>query len=489
MFLCPQPKKIELKKGFYHFPVGAEPEIFLKITPLLSQKESYRVEINEKGVFIEAANEIGLFYGKLTVKQLMLNYRGCLPFIYIYDEPDYSYRGFMIDCARHFFSVEELKIIIDEAAYYKFNKFHFHLTDDQGFRIEIESYPQLTSIGSVRYGSHFGKAHNDNETYSGFYTKKQLRDIVDFCKERHIDVIPEFDLPGHTSAVVSAMPELSCTGEQISPQTTSGIFQDVLCIGNDATYDMIYSVLDEICEIFPGEYVHIGGDEVPKAHWNKCPKCQAKREASGFKTMEELQGAFSQEISAYLKKKGKKAICWNEAIRGGNVENDNITIAWWMDKTDASIKWANSGAPTIIESFFPYYVDYPHGMHSLRDIYVYNPKKIKGLTELGKNSIIGIESPIWTEFVPTFDEMTKKCFPRWLAVAENGWNSYEKKDFSKFLKTVEFFCEIIKEKGIIPACEDEWNILPHTRLEQTLGFVTKNISKKSILDFLRGNNK
>ena len=489
MFLCPQPKKLELYKGFYKFDAGEMPEITSVITPLLAQKESYRIEINEKGVHIEAADSAGEYYARVTLSQLMKNYRGCLPFLYVYDEPDYSYRGFMIDSCRHFFTVEEIKKMVEGAALFKFNKFHFHLTDDQGFRVQIDSYPQLTAVGSVRYGSHFGKTHNDEEVYGGFYTKAELREIVDFCAERHIEVIPEFDVPGHTSAVVSAMPELSCTGEEIKPQTTSGIFPDVLCVGNEETYKMIYAVLDELCEIFPCKYFHIGGDEVPKAHWNGCTKCQAKREALGLKTMEELQSAFSQEIASYLKKKGKKAICWNEAVRGGNVENDNITVAWWMDKTDASLKWANNGAPTIIESFAPYYVDYPHGMHSLRDIYMYNPKKIKGLTELGKNSIVGIESPIWTEFVKDIDKMQKMCFPRWLAVAENAWNSYEKKDFPQFLKTVEFFCDILKENGITPAPEEDWNILPHTRLEQTLNFAAKNISKKTIIDFFRGNNK
>lgn len=489
MFLCPQPKKLELKKGYYRFPVGEKPEIFSEITAMLAQKECYRIEIDEKGVHVQASDKAGLFYAEQTLNQLMLNYRGCLPYLYIYDEPDYSYRGFMIDSCRHFFSVDEIKKMVDAASFFKFNKFHFHLTDDQGFRLELDSYPQITEVGSVRYGSHFGKSHNDEEIYSGYYTKAELKEIVEFCRERYIEVIPEFDVPGHTSAVLAAMPELSCTGEQILPQTTSGIFQDVLCIGNEDTYKMIYAVLDEMCEIFPSRYIHIGGDEVPKAHWNNCPKCQAKREELGLKTMEELQGAFSQEIATYLKSKGKKAICWNEAIRGGNIENDNITVAWWMDKTDASLKWANSGAPVIMETFSPYYVDYPHGMHSLRDIYMHNPKNTRGLTELGKNSIIGIESPIWTEFVPDFSDMARKCFPRWLAVAENAWNSYDKKDFPQFLKTVVFFCEILREKGVTPAPEEEWNILPHTRLSQTVGFAVKNISKKTIVDFFRGNNK
>ncbi len=483
MFLCPKPKKIELRGGYFYFIAGEMPPIEEKITPLLSQKESYRLEVNKNGVFIEAADERGLLNAHITLDQLMKNYRGCLPYIYIYDEPEYYYRGFMIDSCRHFFTVDEIKKIIKAASYFKFNKFHFHLSDDQSFRMEIESYPKLTEIGSVRYGSHFGKTHDSEEEYSGYYTKKDLREIVDFCKSLYIDVIPEFDVLGHTSAVIAAYPELSCTGEKINPQTTSGVFSDVLCVGNPDTFKMIYSVLDEICDIFPGKYIHIGGDEVPKAHWNNCNKCQAKREALGLKTMEELQSEVTNEVALYLKKKGKKAICWNEAIRGGNAENDNLTVAWWLDKTDASLDWANNGNPTIIESFNPYYVDYPYGMHSLKDAYLYDPKKIRGLTDMGKKSIIGIESPIWTEYVTNINKMASLCFPRWLAVASTGWSGSKDRDFQKFLKTCKFFCEILGEFGITPAPEEEWNILPHNRLSQTMDFVKNNISKEAIMQF------
>ncbi len=486
MFLCPKPKKVELRGGYYYFKVGEMPHIEKEITPLLSQKESYRIEVKENGVFIEAADEKGLHYALVTLDQLMKNYRGCLPKLYIYDEPTYYYRGFMIDACRHFFTVEEIKKAVKAASYFKFNKFHFHLSDDQGFRMEIESYPRLTTVGSVRHGSHFGKTHDDEKDYGGYYTKAELCEIVDFCRDLCIEVIPEFDVPGHTSAVISAYPELSCTGEEITLQTTSGVFSDVLCVGNDETYKMIYAVLDEMCEIFPGKYIHIGGDEVPKSHWNNCPKCQAKREELGLKTMEELQGFVTNEIALYLKKKGRKAICWNEAIRGGNVPNDNVTVAWWLDKTDASLDWINSGNPTIIESFSPYYMDYPYGMHSLRDAYLYNPDKIKGLTDKGRAAILGVESPIWTEYVTSFEKMTKLCFPRWLAVASTGWNGAKDRDFQKFLKLCKFFCEILGEAGITPAPEEEWNILPHNRLSQTMDFVFNNISKEAILNFFSG---
>ncbi len=485
MFLCPQPKTLELKGGYYYFEVGTEPYIETKITPLLSQKESYRIEINEKGVFIEAKDEKGVHYAKTTLYQLMKNYRGCLPFLYIYDEPEYYYRGFMIDVSRHFFTVDEIKKMIDGASLFKFNKFHFHLSDDQGFRMEIESYPQLTAVGSVRPGSHFGKGEDNDTPYGGYYTKEELREIVEYCESKFIEVIPEFDVPGHTSAVISAYPEISCKGEKIEAQTTNGIFSDVLCVGKEETFKLVYAVLDEICEIFPSKYVHIGGDEVPKENWIDCPHCQSKRESLGLKTMDELQTYVTNEIAYYLKKKGKKAICWNEAIRGGNGDCDNLTVSWWLDKTDASLKWMNCGNPTIIEHFNPYYVDYPHGMHTLEKCFSFDPKKIHGLTEMGANSIIGVESPIWTEYIFDINKMMKMCFPRWLAVAETGWNGSEKGDYAQFLKTTKFFCDVLKEYGIYSAEESEWNILPHKRLSQTLTFAKNNISLNTVKNFFK----
>ena len=483
MYLCPQPKNIELKKGMLYFPVKSMPEIVKKITPELSQKESYRINIDENGVLIEGADDTGIYYGELTLKQLMLNYRGCLPYMYLYDEPEFLYRGFMIDSCRHFFTVDEIKKMIDGAAYFKLNKFHFHLSDDQGFRIEIKSYPKLTTVGSVRPSSNFGRGENDNNSYGGYYTKEELKEIVAYCKERHIEVIPEFDFPGHTTAVLAAYPELSCTGEEIAPKTTAGIFKDILCAGNPETLKLVFAVLDELCEIFTGEYIHIGGDEAPKTRWCECDKCKEKLNELGLVNMDQLQGYLANEAAAYLKKKGKKAICWNEAIKGGNVEKDNITVALWRDKTKASIEWANGGNPLIAECFTPYYVDYPYGMHPLKSVYMFEPRKLRGLTSLGGAAVIGVESPIWTEYVTSFEKMTYLCFPRWLAVAETGWNNVNKKGYAKFIKTAEFFCDILKGMGITPAPKEDWDILPQSRLKETVDFFSNTLSKSAVKQF------
>lgn len=485
MYLCPQPRILELKDGMYFFPVGTMPKVEKKKNPELLEKESYRINIDKKGVLIEAADDRGLYYGELTLKQLMLNYRGCLPYLYIYDEPEFSYRGFMIDSCRHFFTVEEIKKMIDGAALFKFNKFHFHLSEDQGFRIEMESYPLLTSVGSVRPSSNFGRGENDNTPYGGYYTKEELKDIVKYCQERYIEVIPEFDFPGHTTAVISAYPELCCTGEKIELKTTAGVFKDILCVGNPETLKFIYAVIDELCEIFPSKYFHIGGDEAPKTRWLNCPKCKAKLEEEGLHTMDELQGWLANEAAAYLKKKGRKAICWNEALNGGNLDKDNITVALWMDKTNKAIEWANGGNPVIMEKFTPYYVDYPYGMHSLKDVYMFNPRKVRGLTSLGGASVKGVESPIWTEYVRDFKTMSYMCFPRWLAVAETGWNGVNIKGYQSFLKSAEFYSDILKGMGHNPAPKSHWNVAPYIRLNKTVGFFKNTLTVENVKNFLK----
>lgn len=475
VYLCPCPKKIEFGGGMLCFPVGALPDIERRECARLSKKESYCLTVDENGVLIEGADDSGIYYGELTLKQLMLNYRGCLPYLTVYDEPEYSYRGFMIDSCRHFFSVDEIKKMIDAAAYFKFNKFHFHLSDDQGFRVEIESYPLLTSVGSVRSSSNFGNDEKDETQYSGYYTKSELKDIVEYCRERHIEVIPEFDVPGHTTAVLASYPEFSCTGKKIEPKTTGGIFKDILCVGNPDTLDMVYSVIDELCEIFDGEYFHIGGDEAPKKRWLECPKCNAKLRELGLNDMAQLQGWLANEINGYLKKKGKKSICWNEALRGDNLDSD-ITVSLWMDRTDKSVKWANSGNSIIVENFTPYYVDYPYGMHSLKSVYKFNPRKMRGLTPDGAKSIIGIESPIWTEHIRDFSKMTYMCFPRWLAVAQTAWSGTQSQPYSEFVKNAEFYCDVLKGMGVIPAPKKDWDVAPHKKIGQTVSFFINSIS-------------
>lgn len=481
MYLLPTPKKLELSGGMLTFSrENNMPEVTKRISKELFIKESYRLTVDGSGVLIEAADDAGLYYGECTLKQLLMNYRGCLPHMYISDEPEYAYRGFMIDSSRHFFTVDEIKKMIDAAALLKFNKFHFHLSDDQGFRIESERFPLLTEKGSVRKGSHFDIEGFSDDEYSGYYTKAELKDIVEYCRVRHIEVIPEIDFPGHSTAILAAFPELSCTGEKTEPENHGGIFDNILCGGNPETLKFYYALIDELCEIFPGEYFHIGGDEVPKMRWENCEKCRAKIKELGLSNADALQGYLANEIALYLKSKGKKAICWNEELNGGNIERDNMTVSLWLDKKGVAVKWANAGGPLIAECYNPYYVDYPYGMHTYKNTYFFDPKKIKGLDFVGRGSIAGIESPIWTEHVNNFERMSFMCFPRWFAIAETAWHGEKDRNFSKFLDTTAFFCEILKEMGHFPASECYWQVLPHDRVSQIVKFFKNSATKENV---------
>ncbi len=485
MYLLPTPKKIEIKSGFISFNNFEEVKTEKKITHSFSTDEGYRITINEKGIFIEGACEKALYYAEVTLKQILFNYRGMLPYLYISDEPEFSYRGFMLDSVRHFFTVEEVKKIIDVCALLKFNKFHFHLTDDQGFRFETEKFPLLNEIGSKRKASEFSKEENLQEEYNFYYTKDDLKEIVNYCHERFIEVIPEFDLPGHTIAVLASYPELSCTGKNIEVETKGGIFTDILCAGNPKTMELIKSVIDEMCEIFTDEYFHIGGDEVPKIRWSECEKCKSKKEELGLKNYQELQGHLMNEVSSYLKTKGKVAVCWNDALKGDNLSSLNTVVSLWQDKTDKSIEWANSGNKLIVENNFPLYLDYPYALNSLEKIYKFNPKRLKGLTEVGKNSVLGIEAPAWSEHIKNFNELGFRCFPRLFAVAEIAWGTPEKKNYSRFLRTTKFFCDILKEMKVPVAEQDVWGAAPQKKVNEIIKFGKKTITAQSVVEFLR----
>lgn len=483
MHLIPMPTKMELKSGFYYF--DNEPQIQREIKHSFQKDESYRLTINENGVSIESASEKGIYYGEVTLRQLMCNYRGRLPFLYISDEPEFSYRGFMLDSSRHFFAVDEVKKIVDTCAFFKLNKFHFHLTDDQGFRIEMEKYPLLTEVGSKRRASEFSREENDRNEYAHYYTKAELKEIVAYCHERHIEVIPELDIPGHTTSLIAAYPEISCRGEETAPETKGGIFENILCVGKEETFNVIYAVIDEMCEIFTDKYFHIGGDEAPKARWIECPHCRAKKEELGLKDFQELQGWLMNEVAKYLKKKGKTAICWNDALKGGNIDSTNMAVSLWLEKNGKSIEWANNGNKLIVECNVPLYADYPYAINSLEKIYKFKPKRLKGLTEIGENSVLGIESPAWSEHIRNFEELSNMCFPRWLAVAETAWNGGSKKGYLQFIDATKFYCDILKEMKIPVAEKSEWDGNPQKTIEGLIKHGKRVLTPGSVADFFR----
>ena len=449
----------------------------LTITEEIANPEAYELEIADSSVTIKAGDAKGAFYAKQTLKQLAAAGNGVLPSAVIKDEPAFPYRGFMLDSARHMTALDDVKKLIDAAALMKMNVMHWHLTDDQGWRVEIESRPELMKTGSRRPASNFGKIHNNRE-YGGYYTKNELREIVDYCGKRHIELIPEIDMPGHMIAAIASYPELSCRGGRMEVETRQGIFPDILCAGKESTFDFVFDVLDEILAVFPSEYVHIGGDEAPKKRWQECPHCQKKAAELGLSNMEELQGWFVNRIGRFLADNGRTAIAWNESLKSGALDR-NTAVQMWMDKKGLSEDFANAGGKIIVSPFYHYYTDYPYGMTPLNKTYRFNPV-LKGINPESAGNVLGVEAPIWTEHVRDFGRMCYMAYPRFAAVAETGWTRAEHKDAESFARRMKVFAQQLEEIGITPAMPQAWNPGPFERLRQTIKFFSGTLTKDMV---------
>ncbi len=334
----------------------------------------------------------------------------------------FEYRGFMLDSVRHMQSIDEIKRLIDTLSVLKFNKFHWHLTDDQGWRFECESFPELNTVAAVRPYSDFGKTRID-EPYGRVYTKDEMREIVDYCAERGLDVIPEFDIPGHTSALLSAMPSLSCMGKEVKIKTHQGIFKDVLCLAKKEAYDVVTRIIDEILEVFPSKYIHIGGDETPADHWKSCPDCQRYMKEHGIESYAEYQNCFMNRIIDYIESKNRHCIVWNEAAKGKNLDKRAV-IQYWKESPEASVRFINEGGKAILSPFSYCYLDYDYNITPLNRVYSLKAD-LPGLTEEGKKNIIGVEATLWTEYIEDNSRLEELVFPRIFAVSrialgENG---------------------------------------------------------------------
>lgn len=468
--IIPKPNNVV----FYGGEIDASEIAVDYLTDESMDEEAYVIDIKKNKITITSKGEKGKYYAGITLKKLRKGNN--LPLLKIEDKPAYPYRGFMIDSARHMQTIDEIKRYIAAAAEFKFNIFHWHLCDDQGWRIECETYPELMEKGAYRDCHGFG---SENATvYGGYYTKDEIRDVIAFCKERFIEVVPEIDMPGHTTAMISTYPWLSCHGEQIPVETRGGIFKDILCAGKDEVYEFCYKLLDEITELFPCEYIHIGGDEAPKARWCNCEKCQAKIKAEGLKNEEELQGYFTNKMMDFLEAKGKKVLCWNESLNSGIVRNSAI-ICDWMDKKYKCDEYANAGGKIIAEDFYHYYLDYPYGMTPLKKTYGFSPI-LKKLNDEGKKNVLGVETPIWTEYVEDFDKMSYMCFPRMIACAETGWTREENKDYPSFRRRVGTYREMLELLGIKMADEKEWDPDFRTRSHDILERIKNMLTPEAI---------
>lgn len=418
--------------------------------------EAYKLIVNDKRVCISGVSEAGVFYGIQTLRKSLpvaqdINVN--LSAVEIYDKPRFAYRGAMLDVARHFYTVDEVKTFIDMLALHNINRFHWHLTDDQGWRIEIKKYPKLMSVASERKETVVGRWYSgiyDGKPYGGYYTQDELRDVIDYAAKRHITIIPEVDLPGHMQAALTAYPELGCTGGPYEVRTIWGVSQDVLCVGNDFTLQFVKDVLSEVADIFPSEYIHIGGDECPKVRWEKCPKCQERIKSLGLKSdakhtkEQRLQSYMIQEAAKYLKEKGKRIIGWTEILEGGLVPD--ATLMSWIGES-GGIEAAHQHHDVIMTPNTYLYFDYYQskkvedeplaigGYLPIEKTYNYEPMP-KELTKEEQQYIKGVQANLWTEYIPVFSQVQYMVLPRLGAAAEVQWTDPSKKDYKDFLRRV-----------------------------------------------------
>jgi len=419
--------------------------ILLKLNPSLKiDIGGYKLMINANVINVEAANTEGLFYGIQTLNQLIEYYsktNSPIPALKIQDQPQFIWRGMHLDVSRHFFPKSDIKKYIDYLALYKMNVFHWHLTDDQGWRIEIKKYPKLTSIGAFRKESmvgHYNEQRYDGKPYGGFYTQEDIKEIVAYAKQNHITVVPEIEMPGHATAALAAYPEYSCTGGPFDVGTKWGVLDDVFC-PNENTLRFLKDVLDEVIPLFPSEYIHIGGDECPKTRWHQCAKCQALIQQKGLKDEHELQSYIVTQIEKHINNKGKKIIGWDEILEGGLAPN--AAVMSWRG-TEGGIAAAKAKHFVVMSPGSHCYFDHYQGEQKteplaiggytpLETVYDFNPIP-NGLTVEESNFILGAQGNVWTEYMEDFAKVEYMALPRMAALAEVLWGKDTSSNYANF---------------------------------------------------------
>lgn len=441
---------------------GRKGDIILRLESGDGLPEAYTLKVDGDGIVISGTGEAGVFYGIQTLRKSIPAVAGAslvLPAVEVKDAPRFGYRGAHFDVSRHFFTVDEAKTFIDMMALHNMNRLHWHITDDQGWRIEIKKYPRLTEIGSKRKETVIGRNSGkyDGKPYGGHFTQEQAREIVDYAAKRYITVIPEIDLPGHMQAALAAYPELGCTGGPYDVWTMWGVSEDVLCAGNDKVLDFIDDVLTEIMDIFPSEYIHIGGDEASKGAWRTCPKCKARMEREGLKDVDELQSYLIRRIERHINARGRKLLGWDEILEGGLAPN--ATVMSWRG-VEGGIAAARSGHHAVMSPGDHCYLDFCQddptveppaaaAFLTLPTVYEYDPAP-DSLGEAVVPMILGVQGNLWCERVPTEEHCEHMLWPRGVAIAEVGWTQPEHKDYDDFYARVLVEIERMQERGYHP---------------------------------------
>ena len=444
-------------------------------------KEGYRISITAGGIAVASADEAGRFYAEQTLRQLGEAKDGKLayPCVEISDSPNYGWRGALLDEGRHFFGKETVKSMIDLMAYHKLNVLHWHLTEDQGWRIDIPGMPELVQYGSWRKESpkhgaklkHLGKFRYgiecNGQKYGPFYySEADLREVVAYAAERHITVVPEIDIPGHMRSAIAAYPHLTCFPENITERSAHsiwGISTDVLCIGNDETVKFLERVFDFVCDVFPSEVIHIGGDECPRISWEKCPKCRARMEKEGYTKAGQLQGWITRHIAARLAKRGRRIMGWDE-ILADDAPKTAIGQSWRTQSGNGAGTTLVGGAEAArlgydmvmtphTETYYDYYqglkddpFQYPGGMIPLKRAYAFDPSA--GVVPEARKHVLGSQAQMWSEYIWNEYDLQWKMWPRACAMAETLWTKPEKKNFDCFMKRMETHRSRLVKMGV-----------------------------------------
>ena len=439
---------------------------------IFTENDTYKIIVNEDNINIIGSNTLSVFYGIQTLrKSLPFDAKGeniSMPAAEIYDYPRFGHRGMMLDVSRHIFDLDSIKEFIDVMALHNMNKFHIHLTDDQGWRIEIKKYPELTQVGAWRSGTKIGKSETyDTIRHGGFYTQEELRELVQYAADRHITIIPEIDLPGHQLAALATYPELGCTGGPYEVWRQWGVSDDVICAGNEDAMRFLEDVLTEVMDIFPSEYIHIGGDECPKVRWGQCPKCQAKIKELGFKDDDHfkaeayLQSYVMTRMEKFVEDHGRKVIGWDEILEGGL--GPNVTVMSWRN-IDGGKEGAKQHHDVIMTPCSHLYFDYYQtdniddeplaigGYIPVSRVYEFEPIP-SDLTEEEAKHILGPQANLWVEYIKDMNTVFYRVLPRMDALTEVQWVSPEQKDYDSFRKRAYKMVEFYDLKG--------WNYAKH----------------------------
>ena len=434
---------------------ASNPSIHVKKVKM-QEPEMYMLEITKQGIIIEAGDQTGMIHAFSTLLQLILGSEGKeLPRLIIHDKPRFSYRGVMIDCSRHFWTIEQLKKYTKQLAFFKLNTLHLHLTDNQGWRLYLDQYPDLAFKGTY---------YRTFEDLSGhYYRKSELQELINYAAMYGIEIIPEIDLPGHCLALLAALPQLSCKGgkfeaypEELDGQKRKRADENMLCIGNPETYRFVEKLVAELTDLFPSSFIHLGGDEVSTHLWEQCPKCQKIYKQENMTSWHELQDYFTKRVSEIVRSKGKRMIGWDEINDRNAADISDVIMIWQRDGREQQQKALKRGLSVIMSPKDPCYFDFGYSRNSTRRLYEWEPVG-KECTNTQAHLVKGGQANLWTEFITTSDEVERMLYPRTCALAETLWNTKEKKEWEGFRQRISKFGAIMEKLNICYFKDEDWD--------------------------------